>query len=63
MFNLHPLQKTVNRYKLKLELERVAIEIVNLVGLDLRKVKDNPHLQKQIQFISGLGYKKSIQFL
>lgn len=63
MLNLHPLQKTLNKYKLKSELERVAIEMVNLVGLDLRKVKDNSHLQKQVQFICGLGYKKAIHFL
>lgn len=37
--------------------------MVNLVGIDLLKLKDNPHLQKQLQFVSGLGYKKSIHFL
>jgi transcriptional accessory protein Tex/SPT6 len=37
--------------------------MVNLVGVDLRKLKDNPHLQKQLQFICGLGPKTSINFL
>jgi transcription elongation factor SPT6 len=63
MLNLHPLQKIINKYKLKAELERVAVEMVNLVGIDLRKLKENLHLQKQLQFVCGLGYKKSIYFL
>lgn len=37
--------------------------MVNLVGIDLIKLKNNTHLQKQLQFVSGLGYKKSIHFL
>lgn len=37
--------------------------MVNLVGVDLRKLKDNSHLQKQLQFICGLGPKTSINFL
>ena len=63
MLNLHPLQRTLNKYKLKAELERVAVEMVNLVGIDLNKIKNNVHLQKQLQFVSGLGHKKAFHFL
>jgi len=44
-------------------LQRVIIETVNLVGLDLNDIKKNDHLQNQVQFISGLGPKKAQHFL
>lgn len=57
--NLHPYQQFVNHTYLKQSLEKVIIEIVNLVGLDLNEIKRNDHIQNQLQFISGLGVKKS----
>lgn len=29
--------------------------MVNLVGLDINSIKNNKHLQPQVQFISGFG--------
>ena len=53
--NLHPYQKFINQKKLKDSLERVIIEIVNLVGLNINDVKNNEHLQSQLRFVCGLG--------
>lgn len=35
------------------------MEIVNLVGLDINDIKKNEHVQSQVQFVSGLGLRKS----
>ena len=61
--NMHPLQKSINQLKLKAELERIAVEMVNLVGVDLNQVKDHVHLQNQLQFVSGLGPRKALNLL
>lgn len=61
--NMHPLQKSVNQLKLKAELERIAVEMVNLVGVDLNQLKDHLHLQNQLQFVSGLGPRKALNLL
>ena len=61
--NLHPYQRFVSQNSLKDSLEKVIIEIVNLVGLDLNEIKKNDHIQNQLQFISGLGVKKSQNLL
>ena len=53
--NLHPYQKYINQKKLKDALERVIVEIVNLVGLNINDIKKNDHLQSQLRFVSGLG--------
>ena len=53
--NLHPYQKFINQKKLKDALERVIIEIVNLVGLNINDIKKNDHLQSQLRFVCGLG--------
>jgi transcriptional accessory protein Tex/SPT6 len=37
--------------------------VVNLVGLDLNELNKNEHIQNQLQFISGLGPKKSFALL
>jgi transcription elongation factor SPT6 len=44
-------------------LQKVIIETVNLVGLDLNEIKRNEHLQNQVQFVSGLGPKKAQHLL
>ena len=61
--NLHPYQKFINQKKLKDALERVIIEIVNLVGLNINDIKKNDHLQSQLRFICGLGEKRSKNLL
>ncbi len=37
--------------------------MVNLVGIDLNLVIAYPHLQNQLQFISGLGPRKALNLL
>ena len=44
-------------------MQRVIIESVNWVGLDLNDIKNNEHMQNQVQFVSGLGPKKAQHFL
>ena len=61
--NLHPYQKFISQKKLKDALERVIIEIVNLVGLNINDIKKNDHLQNQLRFVSGLGEKRSKNLL
>lgn len=61
--NLHPYQKFVNQKRLKDALERVIIEIVNLVGLNINDLKKNEHLQNQLRFVTGLGEKRSKNLL
>ena len=61
--NLHPLQKAVDQKKLRDNLEKVAIEVVNLVGIDVNMMKSHTHYQSQLQFICGLGPRKAFDFL
>lgn len=37
--NLHPYQSFINAKKIKDALELVAIEVVNLVGVDINELK------------------------
>lgn len=46
--NLHQYQAFVNQRKLKDSLEKVIIEVVNMVGLDINEISRNDHLQSQL---------------
>ena len=46
--NLHQYQAFVNQRKLKDSLEKVIIEVVNMVGLDINEINRNDHLQSQL---------------
>ncbi len=61
--NLHQYQGFVDDRKLKESLEKVIIEVVNMVGLDINEVNRNEHLQTQLEFVSGLGPKKAFVLL
>lgn len=61
--NLHPYQKFVNQQLLTEALERVIIEIVNLVGVNINDIKKNEHLQAQLRFVCGLGDIRSKNLL
>lgn len=61
--NFHPLQKHVNKAKLAESLKRVAIEAVNLVGLNINEVLNSDHYKNQLQFICGLGPRKAHELL
>ncbi len=41
----------------------MIVEIVNLVGIDINDLKKNEHIQNQLQFIAGLGPRKSQHLL
>jgi transcription elongation factor SPT6 len=56
---LHPLMKSVNQIKLVEALENEAVRIINFIGIDLNKTCEFSHLNSTLQFISGLGPRKS----
>lgn len=57
--SFHPLQPMVNKKILKDRLEIVLLEIVNRKGVDINQCIRQPHLDKQLQFICGLGPRKA----
>ena len=61
--NLHPYQSFVNQAKMRGSLEKIIIEMVNLVGVDINELIKNDHLHGQLQFVSGLGTIKSQSLL
>ena len=61
--NLHPLQKYINKRKLIDALEYVAIEIVNLVGVDIDQIRNSDHCRNILQFVSGLGPRKAFDLI
>ena len=60
---MHPLQSIVNKSLLNKEYERVAIEMVNSVGVDINEVIAHRHGANQLQFLCGLGPRKAAHFL
>ncbi len=62
--NLHPCQSFVDQRKLMNALEYVAIEAVNLIGVDVNeliKLKDD-NCRKILQFVCGFGPRKAFDF-
>lgn len=62
--NLHPFQSFINQRKLRDALEFVAVEAVNLVGVDINEVIKlrQRSEQKILQFICGFGPRKAFDF-
>ncbi|CAI4228912.1 unnamed protein product [Auanema sp. JU1783] len=56
---LHPLQKEINKDDLMLSLQHELITVVNHVGVDVNKCIEYNHASYVMQFISGLGPRKS----
>ena len=56
---LHPLQNLVNQKLLYNSLELKAIEAVNKIGVNINRAFEFNHLQSSLQFINGLGPRKS----
>jgi len=56
---LHPLQTQVPSHLLFAAAERAMVEAVNAVGVDLLLIAGRRHLQPLLQFVSGLGPRKS----
>lgn len=61
--NLHPMQKYINKRKLIDALEKVAIEIVNLVGVNIDDIRNSDHCRNVLQFVSGLGPRKAFDLI
>jgi transcriptional accessory protein Tex/SPT6 len=57
--NLHPLQKHINKARLMDVLEEINIIMLNYVGVDINHVHKFDHCYNQLQFLSGLGPRKS----
>ena len=60
--NIHPLQKVLPRHTLLKAFERVLIDAVAAVGVDLNAAVEFSHLQGTLQFIPGLGPRKALAF-
>lgn len=56
---MHPLQEMVPHDRLYSSLERVMIDVVNLVGIDVNEALSNPRIAHAVQFICGLGPRKA----
>ncbi|CAR26998.1 ZYRO0C06446p [Zygosaccharomyces rouxii] len=60
---IHPTQSLVPRDSLLRVLETAFVDIVNLVGVEVNKATDNPYYASALQYISGFGKRKAIDFL
>jgi transcription elongation factor SPT6 len=57
--NLHPLQESLPRSLLMSELEKVFVDVVNDVGVDINQACRYSHLMPQLHFVAGLGPRKA----
>lgn len=53
----------VNSAKLKNEFEKIAMEVCNNVGVDINQIIKHRHLSAPLQFIAGLGVRKSNELI
>ena len=49
----------INELYVQKEYEKVALEVVNKVGVDINRIGKFPHMSAPLQFICGLGSRKS----
>eukprot|EP01103_Thecamoeba_quadrilineata_P002191 TRINITY_DN12187_c0_g1_i1.p1 TRINITY_DN12187_c0_g1~~TRINITY_DN12187_c0_g1_i1.p1 ORF type:complete len:1503 (+),score=258.15 TRINITY_DN12187_c0_g1_i1:257-4510(+) len=61
--HFHPLQEMLNRDLLLKNLNRVFMEVVARVGVDLNKAVMHKHAATTLQFIPGLGPRKVADLL
>jgi transcription elongation factor SPT6 len=54
-----PNQTLIPQEKLLDRLENAMVDMVNLVGIDLREAYDDPYLSKLIPYVCGLGPRKA----
>lgn len=57
---LHPLQAEVPDTMLLRSAERAMVDVVNMVGVRINRVCSAPHTMAVVQFVSGLGPRKSL---
>jgi transcriptional accessory protein Tex/SPT6 len=60
---LHPLEGEAPRHLLYMAAERVLVEAVNLVGVELNALIGKPHLATALEFVAGLGPRKAAELL
>ncbi|KAJ3433139.1 transcription elongation factor spt6 [Anaeramoeba flamelloides] len=60
---LHPLQHFVPKKRLKRSFDRVLIDIVNEVGVNVETITNQPHKSILLSFVCGLGKRKAKQIL
>jgi transcription elongation factor SPT6 len=61
--DLHPLQKHVNQIVLKRRIENAFVRVVSEVGLDVNRILGHTWMQHALQFVPGLGPRKSSSLL
>ncbi len=61
--SLHPLQDRVPLSMLLRALSRTFMEVINAVGVDINRIVHRPFLAAPLQFVCGLGARKSKQLL
>ena len=61
--NLHPFQRSVSEGALHAYLHNIAVASVNEIGLDLHLTIRNENHHSLFQFISGMGYRKMMEFV
>lgn len=61
--DLHDQQRYLPDEVLAQSAERVLVEVTNVVGVDLLRVRSAPHAYHTVQFVAGLGPRKARQFL
>ncbi|EKX73273.1 conserved hypothetical protein [Theileria equi strain WA] len=58
---LHPLQYMIPQERFQSALESTIVSVVCDAGVDINRVKKCPHTESQLQFIAGLGPRKSLE--
>ncbi|GBE59503.1 transcription elongation factor SPT6 [Babesia ovata] len=61
--NLHPFQHVISQEKLQEYLECTLVHMVCHFGVDINRVKNSKHLESTLQFVAGLGPRKTMDVL
>ncbi|CDR96431.1 SUPPRESSOR OF TY 6 (SPT6)-RELATED protein, putative [Babesia bigemina] len=61
--NLHPFQHVISQEKLQEYLECTLVHMVCHFGVDINRVKNSKHLEATLQFVAGLGPRKTMDVL
>lgn len=61
--SIHTHQNLLPPENLEFALETAFVDIVNLVGVEVNRATDNAYYAKMLQYISGFGKRKAIDFL
>lgn len=61
--DLHPLQNMISQEKLQEYLETTVVTVVCDCGVDISRIKNSKHLESTLQFVAGLGPRKSMDIV